>query len=268
MSPSEGRPRKRRRWLRGILWFFGGAATLIGLIVSFVLATEAAARKREIQERRPGRVVAKEWSREIVLLERRWREDEGWEVPDSGEVVRSERRIRDTVRVQVGTETVMQEKASRNYRISGRRLRRGETTYDTVAGEVAVYRTDTTYAPWYVYRVAEWVPADTLLETARTDTGTWRAPVWPSIPAAARSRPVYSRIDQYAVIVEVEGHTGTFPGWMRQPAWEGYTVGQKVAWGGGVMHPDSLAACLRWHQGRGEPPPDSLGCSPRRAPAR
>jgi hypothetical protein len=55
-----------------------------------------------------------------------------------------------------------------------------------------------------------------------------------------------------------------------------YRPGQRIALSparGGLAYAnaypaDSLPACRRWHAGRGKPPPESLGCSPRPASSR
>jgi hypothetical protein len=128
-----------------------------------------------------------------------------------------------------------------------------------VHGDVPVYGT------WYTYRAREWRPERV---SAMGPLGTAR--VWPALPSdTARETERYEEL-LAQVHAAREGMV-----WRTVDSWDvfaSYRVGQPIALRIGrgshgrdtdLLPRDSLPACRRWHRGRGQPPPDSMGCTAR-----
>lgn len=145
-----------------------------------------------------------------------------------------------------------------------------ETYYVEVSEEQPVYRQVPIMATYYTYRVPRW----TTVETLRS-SGDWSTrPAWPTWPPAPDSTTIRRegerRASNRAVLRTKDGVIDVH---LDEDELRRLRPGQRVAYGGwgrrrpraAVLPPDSLPACRRWHTGRGKPPPDSLGCSPRPA---
>jgi hypothetical protein len=142
---------------------------------------------------------------------------------------------------------------------------RADTTWETVVEREPVYHDVPVYGTVYRYRRIDWVPVDTV--SAAGDTA---APVWPAVPQAP-GRRAGPRLSRYTVTARAADGT-LRQAWVSGESWPPYRLGQPIAIsadagagaGAGLAYPaDSLPACRRWHRGRGNPPPASLGCSPR-----
>lgn len=145
-----------------------------------------------------------------------------------------------------------------------------ETYYEEVTDEQPVYRQVPIMAPYYTYRVPRWTPVDTLRRA-----GTWTTrPAWPAAPDTAANRREGERRERNRAVVRTGD--GVIDVELDENELLRLRPGQRVAYAGWgrrrpratVLSPDSLRVCRRWHAGRGKPPPDSLGCSPRPAPPR
>jgi hypothetical protein len=98
--------------------------------------------------------------------------------------------------------------------------------------------------------------------------------VWPEFELKRQER-VKERTQRYEVVFREAASGKVHALSLLQGVWEGYRPGQRVALRvsaegsePAVLPADSLRACRRWHAGKGDPPPDSLGCSPPAAPPR
>jgi hypothetical protein len=151
-----------------------------------------------------------------------------------------------------------------------RRAREREvTSYETVTSQVPVYEDRPVYADWYVYRVPRWRISDSIVSASRT-----AAPAWPALPARDSTRyRLYDR-KQWILVTVVNGAGERVKIEVDSATWSRFRPGQRVAYRVpdflrvDLLPADSLPECRRWHEGRGEPPPASLGCSPRRPGAR
>jgi Zn-finger in Ran binding protein and others len=148
-------------------------------------------------------------------------------------------------------------------------ITRTDTVYDTVTEREPVYREVPVYATHYRYRAVQWVPVDTLRASGDTTP-----PVWPGAPNVPGRRAA-QRLSWYTLVAR--GDDGqVHRAWLAESDLRLYRPGQRIALSparGGLAYAnaypaDSLPACRRWHQGRGNPPPESFGCSPRPATAR
>lgn len=151
-----------------------------------------------------------------------------------------------------------------------RRAREREvTSYETVTDQVPVYENRPVYADWYVYRVPRWQLADSVVSASRTAT-----PAWPALPNQDDS--LYRLYDrkEWILVTVLNGAGERVKIEVDSATWARYRPGQRVAYrvpdflNIDLLPADSLPECRRWHAGRGEPPPASLGCSRRRAGAR
>ncbi|HEU0301928.1 MAG TPA: zinc ribbon domain-containing protein [Longimicrobium sp.] len=143
-----------------------------------------------------------------------------------------------------------------------------ETYYETVTERKPIYRQVPVMAPYYTYRAPQWTPVDTLRLA-----GTWMIPpAWPRVDSLPPNRREQWRNESNRVILRArDGDPRSLE--VREEELVRLRPGQRVAYapaGGGrypdaVLPRDSLPQCRRWHSGRGRPPPDSLGCSPRPA---
>lgn len=140
-----------------------------------------------------------------------------------------------------------------------------ETYYVEVTEEQPVYRQVPIMAPYYTYRVPRWMPVETLRRS-----GDWTTrPAWPVAPDTAPNRREGERRASNRAVLRIEH--GVIDVDLDDDEILRLRPGQRVAYGGWgrrrpratVLPADSLPACRRWHAGRGKPPPDSLGCSPR-----
>jgi hypothetical protein len=139
------------------------------------------------------------------------------------------------------------------------------TVYDTTVVQQPYFRRVPASATYYTYRVPEWKQTD----TRRAAGDLRRPPAWPDTAVEPGQRTF--RQARYQVIVR-DARGNRQGAWMWEESWRKYRPGQRVAFAraGGdryaakLLPRDSLAECRRWHRGRGRPPPDSLGCSPRR----
>jgi hypothetical protein len=151
-----------------------------------------------------------------------------------------------------------------------RRAREREvTSYETVTSQVPVYENRPVYADWYVYRVPRWQIADSIVSASRT-----AVPAWPALPPRDDSRyRLYDR-KEWILVTVLNGAGEHVRIEVDSATWRQYRPGQRVAYrvpdflNIDLLPADSLPECRSWHAGRGEAPPASLGCSPRRARAR
>ncbi|MET0395965.1 MAG: hypothetical protein ABW277_04005 [Longimicrobiaceae bacterium] len=151
-----------------------------------------------------------------------------------------------------------------------RRAREREvTSYETVTHQVPVYEDRPVYADWYVYRVPRWRISDSIVSASRT-----AVPAWPALPARDSTRyRLYDR-KQWILVTVVNGAGERVKIEVDSATWKRFRPGQRVAYRVpdflriDLLPADSLPECRSWHAGRGEAPPASLGCSPRRARAR
>lgn len=129
-----------------------------------------------------------------------------------------------------------------------------------VHGNVPVHGT------WYRYRAREWRTGRVSAEGSRDS-----ARAWPALPSDTLRET--ERHEGFLVVIEDARGETHFRSLYEWEAFARYRQGQPVAMrvGRGSTHQetdvvprDSLPACRRWHAGRGDPPPDTLGCSPRR----
>jgi hypothetical protein len=146
---------------------------------------------------------------------------------------------------------------------------RTETRYEDVTSNEPVYRKIPVRATHYTYRVPRWLLTRTLKEE-----GAANEPVWPQFELKRQER-VKARTQRYEVVFREAASGKLHAMALLQGVWEGYRPGQRVALRVGaegsepaILPADSLRACRRWHAGKGDPPPDSLGCSPPPAPPR
>ncbi|HEX2077172.1 MAG TPA: hypothetical protein VHG08_05670 [Longimicrobium sp.] len=146
-----------------------------------------------------------------------------------------------------------------------------ETFYETVTERKPVYRQVPVMEPYYTYRAPQWTPVDTLRLA-----GTWMTPpAWPKVDSLPPNRRVGWRNERNGAVLR-PSHGYPLHVQVSEDQLLRLRPGQRVAYGpmGGRRYPaavlplDSLPPCRRWHRGRGRPPPDSLGCSPRPASAR
>jgi hypothetical protein len=144
---------------------------------------------------------------------------------------------------------------------------RTRTVYDTIIEQRPYYESVPVHAPYYSYRVPMWQTVDTVRATGGLDT----PPAWPRAEVAPGRRT--SQEARYEVVVRQADGTREAITVSDDTEWRGFRRGQPIAYaraGGnryfaGLFPRDSLPECRTWHAGRGKPPPDSLGCSPRRA---
>jgi hypothetical protein len=140
------------------------------------------------------------------------------------------------------------------------------TRYETVSEQEPIYVDVPVMAAYFTYRVPQWTPVD----SAKL-AGTWMTPPeWPAAQPDSGQREG-GRDAQYLLTMrDAEGKR--YSAAVAEDEFAAYRPGQRVAfapiggrrWRDAVLPADSLSACKRWHRGRGKPPPDSLGCSPRR----
>lgn len=261
----------------------------------------------------PAMVTGKRWERSFVVEQRRVQEGRGWDLPDSAEVVRTERRrrgwgqevdhyetvsrpVRRSRRVADGTRTRTREvdervrTGERTYVCGQRDLGNGyfediectepvyetrtrtetyeEPTYrteyytETETSSVPVYRRVAVFDTFFTYRAATWDSVE-----GRRTQGDTTKPVWPDTTLRPGQR-IARRRQEYRMGLLRAG--GTPLGMKVEfPVFNRFRVGQRVALRQDGRNPqntavfpaDSLAACRRWHRGRGDPPPDSLGCT-------
>jgi hypothetical protein len=123
-----------------------------------------------------------------------------------------------------------------------------------------------------VYRVPRWRISDSVVAASRT-----AVPAWPALPARDSTRyRLYDR-KEWILVTVVNGAGERVKMEVDSATWKRYRPGQRVAYrvpdylnalDVDLLPADSLPECRRWHAGKGEPPPASLGCSPRRGRAR
>ena len=159
---------------------------------------------------RPAVVEGKRWARSVVVEQRRMVDGEGWEVPDSADVVRRERRFHHegsevvghrtvtrqvprTERVQDGVETRTRQveervrTGTRSYVCGQRDL--GNGYFEDVQCQEPVYETRTRTETYQEPRYREVTRQETVTETVPVTRPvpvyrtwyTWRAPRW--VPA-------------------------------------------------------------------------------------
>jgi hypothetical protein len=143
---------------------------------------------------------------------------------------------------------------------------RYRTVYDTTVEQKPYYRSVPVRAPYYTYRVPEWMET----ERRRTAGGVNTPPVWGDTTVGPNQR-TYEQGRYQVIVRNAEGTRLRV--WVDEDEWRKYRPGQPVAYaaaGGNryrdeILSPDALPECQRWYRsrGRGKPPPDSLGCSPR-----
>jgi hypothetical protein len=141
---------------------------------------------------------------------------------------------------------------------------RYRTVYDTTVVQQPYYRTVPVHAPYYTWRE----PGVTHTELRRAAGGAGTPPAWPDTTVAANQHAF--RQERYEAIVR-DGKGNRWAVYLEPSEWRTFRPGQRVAFApaGGqryanqLLSPDELPECRRWHRGRGDPPPDSLGCSPR-----
>ncbi|HEX6041078.1 Ran-binding zinc finger domain-containing protein [Longimicrobium sp.] len=128
-----------------------------------------------------------------------------------------------------------------------------------------VYANVPVYATWYTFQRREqstfWVTSSGPADSART---------WPALPSdtlreASRSETYWMNVrdargSEHRVELRADSLFARFsPGQRIALRLREYYRDQDD-----VLPLDSLPACRRWHAGKGDPPPASLGCSPRR----
>ncbi len=144
-------------------------------------------------------------------------------------------------------------------------VQRTETVTRRVAEYIPVYRSFPVYSTRYHWRAPRW-------NVVRTDVvrGDTAAPAWPQ-PALTRTQRLGARGERYSVTLRQPGKTD-YEFEIQPHEWGSFRAGQRLAtWNyaysgrPALLPADSLAACVRWHAGTDldNPPPDSLGCSPR-----
>jgi hypothetical protein len=121
------------------------------------------------------------------------------------------------------------------------------------------------YATWYRYAAREW---RNRYVRARGPSDSARA--WPALPSDTLRE---AEREEHLQVVIRDARGIEHERFVRE--WEAFTrlrVGQPIALRIGrgsrlgeldLLPRDSLPACRRWHAGKGRPPPDSLGCTPR-----
>lgn len=138
------------------------------------------------------------------------------------------------------------------------------TVHDTTVEQRPYYRTVPVHATYYTYRVPTWPVVDTV----RAAGGPGTPPAWPGAEVAPDQRA--SHHERYEVAIRLANGSREVVMTSEQE-WQGFRPGQPIAYarpGGrrywaGLLPRDSLPDCRRWLSGRGKPPPDTLGCSPR-----
>ncbi len=296
------------------------AVTLPLILLAVWVGIVQVARYREAIRIHPAVVVDKEWRRSLWMERHDTVEEAYWTLPESAVVVRKEKQVHHTERVQTGyrestrsvpttttvqdgydeveapvTERVQTGSASytcgqrdlgngyfedvtcsrpvyesRTATRTERRAREREvTSYETVTDRVPVYEDRPVYADWYVYRVPRWHISDSVVSTSRT-----AVPAWPALPPRDSTRyRLYDR-KEWILVTVVNGAGERVQIRVDSATWKRYRPGQRVAYrvpdylNVDLLPADSLPECRSWHGGRGEAPPASVGCSPRRSRAR
>lgn len=150
------------------------------------------------------KVVSRSWERTIYV--ERWQENqhEGWDVPQGGVIISSERRYRRSEEYQCGTTTT--------------RNSDGTTTSSPK------YCSRSIYDDWYTYRIWEWTEVRAFRKAGVA------SPVWPDASDIADTNPTNPerlgrRVETYTTVLATKDTSYTYTG--SETQWEALPVGAR-----------------------------------------